>query len=208
MKQDPVDDIHELLQRNHRWAEGVAATDPDFFTHLAREQAPDYLWIGCSDSRVPANQVMDMEPGQVFVHRNIANVVGPTDINALSVIQYAVEVLQVRHILITGHYGCGGVRAALEGVDHGVLDNWLEKVRQVIRKHAGELNAITDFDARVDRLCELNVAAQVENVCHTSSVRGAWERGQELAVHGLVYGLSDGRLQPVGEPRVNEQYGR
>ena len=203
MKQDPVEDIHELIQRNHRWAEGVAATDPDFFPHLAREQAPDYLWIGCSDSRVPVNQVVDMEPGEIFVHRNIANLVGPNDLNALAVIQYAVEVLQVRHILITGHYGCGGIRAALDGVEHGLIDNWLEEVRRVACQHADELDAQDDFDARVDRLCELNVAAQVESVCHTAVVRGAWERGQELAVHGLVYGLSDGRLQPVGEPRTS-----
>lgn len=203
---DPVEDIHALIRRNHQWADGVAASDPAFFSTLASQQAPDYLWIGCSDSRVPANQVVDMAPGEVFVHRNVANLVGHTDLNALSVIQYAVEVLQVRHILITGHYGCGGVRAALEEeVDHGLIDNWLEEVRRVAREHDDELAAIADFDARVDRLCELNVAAQVESVCHTSVVRNAWRGGQELAVHGLVYGLADGRLQPVGEPRTGAE---
>jgi len=189
--------IAELFERNRAWADAMVADDPAFFTDLAERQAPEYLWIGCSDSRVPANQIVGLAPGDVFVHRNVANVVVHTDLNCLSVLQYAVDVLRVRHVIVCGHLGCGGVAAALEGTRHGLIDNWLRHVVDVGEKHADEL-AQLPVEERVDRLCELNVAEQVANVCQTTIVEDAWARGQPLTVHGLVYRLEDGLLRDLG----------
>ena len=188
--------LDELFERNRAWAEAMVADDPGFFTGLAQRQAPEYVWIGCSDSRVPANQIVGLQPGDVFVHRNVANVVVHTDLNCLSVLQYAVEVLRVRHVIVCGHYGCGGVAAALQGARHGLIDNWLRHVVDVAEKHADELGSLPE-DGRLDRLCELNVSEQVANVCQTTIVEDAWSRGQELTVHGLVYGLEDGLLRDL-----------
>ena len=175
----------------------MVESDPEFFTRLASQQSPEYLWIGCSDSRVPANQIVGLAPGDVFVHRNVANVVVHTDLNFLSVLQYAVDILRVRHVIVCGHYGCGGVSAALTGARHGLIDNWLRHVEDVAEKHADELDSI-DEERRFDRLCELNVVEQVVNVSQTTIVEDAWARGQELTVHGLVYGLEDGLLRDLG----------
>jgi carbonic anhydrase len=175
----------------------MVAHDPEFFSGLADRQAPEYLWIGCSDSRVPANQIVGLAAGEVFVHRNVANVVVHTDLNCLSVLQYAVDVLGVRHVVVCGHYGCGGVRAALDGSRHGLIDNWLRHVMDVAEKHAAELASLPD-DRRFDRLCELNIVEQVANVCQTTIVEDAWARGQDVVVHGLVYGLEDGLLRDLG----------
>ena len=193
-------DISELFENNARWAAAMTEADPDFFSGLAERQTPDYLWIGCSDSRVPANQIVDLPPGDVFVHRNVANVVVHTDLNCLSVLQYAVEVLLVRHVIVCGHYGCGGVQAALRGERHGLIDNWLRHVVDVQEKHADEIAGLP-AERRVDRMCELNVIEQVTNVCETTIVQDAWERGQELTVHGLVYDLRDGLLRDLGVSR-------
>jgi carbonic anhydrase len=195
-----VGDIAELFARNRAWAAEMVARDPGFFSALVDRQAPRYLWIGCSDSRVPANQIVGLEPGDVFVHRNVANVVVHTDLNCLSVLQYAVEVLAVRHVIVCGHYGCGGVEAALEEQRHGLIDNWLRHVADVREKHATELASLAD-DRRLERLCELNVVEQVANVCGTTIVRDAWEREQELTVHGVVYDLRDGLLRDLGVSR-------
>ncbi len=193
-----MDDLEHLFDNNRAWAERIRAEDPDFFQKLSRQQAPEYLWIGCSDSRVPANEIVGLLPGELFVHRNVANVVVHTDLNCLSVIQFAVDVLKVRHIIVTGHYGCGGVRAVVRRDRVGLTDNWLQHVHDVRQRHDHILNGIEDEDARVDRLCELNVVEQVANVCRTTIVRDAWSRGQALAVHGWVYGLQDGRLRDLG----------
>jgi carbonic anhydrase len=192
-----VGDLSELFERNRAWAAGMVAQDPRFFETLAERQTPEYLWIGCSDSRVPANQIVGLAPGDVFVHRNVANVVVHTDLNCLSVIQYATDVLGVKHVIVCGHYGCGGVGAALEGARHGLIDNWLRHVADVAEKHETELADLTG-DARLARLCELNVIEQVVNVCQTTIVEDAWARGQDLTVHGLVYGLADGILRDLG----------
>jgi carbonic anhydrase len=189
-----------LFEGNRRWAAAAVAQDPTFFTSLVDRQTPAYLWIGCSDSRVPANQIVDLPPGDVFVHRNVANLVVHSDLNFLSVLQYAVDVLQVSHVLVCGHYGCGGVRAAHANARHGLVDNWLRHVRDVEDKHADELSALPD-EQLLDRLCELNVAEQVANVCETTIVEDAWRRGQELGVHGLVYDLRDGLLEDLGVSR-------
>ena len=193
-------DISELFERNRAWAAAMVADDPDFFASLAERQAPEYLWIGCSDSRVPANQIVGLPPGDVFVHRNVANVVVYTDLNCLSVLQYAVEVLAVRHVIVCGHYACGGVKAALERTRQGLIDNWLRHVADVGEKHAAEVGSLPE-SRRLDRLCELNVIEQVTNVCQTTIVEDAWERGQELTVHGLVYDLRDGLLRDLGVSR-------
>ncbi|SJZ65046.1 carbonate dehydratase [Novilysobacter spongiicola] len=190
--------ISDLLRNNREWADRISSEDPGFFERLSRQQAPEFLWIGCSDSRVPANQIIDVAPGEVFVHRNIANVVVHTDLNCLSVIQFAVDVLKVRHILVVGHYGCGGVHAALHGARLGLADNWVRHVVDVREKHAGALAAFGDDELRHDRLCELNVLEQVAHVCHTTVVRDAWTRGQEVSVHGWVYTLRDGRVHDLG----------
>ena len=190
--------MHDLLERNRRWSERVEAEDPGFFARLSRIQHPKYLWIGCSDSRVPANQIIDMAPGEVFVHRNVANVVVHTDLNCLSVIQYAIDVLKVEHILVVGHYGCAGVGAALNGQRVGLADNWIRHVKDVKHKHRGIIEAIGDDEIRHDRLCELNALEQMINVCESTVVREAWARGQTLAVHAWVYSLRNGRVHDLG----------
>lgn len=188
--------LERALARNKAWAERMKKADPDFFKRLSTQQAPKYLWVGCSDSRVPANQIIDMPPGEVFVHRNIANVVSPSDLNFLSVLQYAVDVLAVHNIIVCGHYGCGGVHASLDGKDHGLIDNWLNHIRLVSRLHADKLEAL-DPHERADRLCELNVMEQTRNVVNTTIVRNAWERGQDLHVYGVIYSLRDGVLSTL-----------
>ena len=190
--------LDALLRNNREWAERISREDPGFFERLSKQQAPNYLWIGCSDSRVPANQVVDLAPGEVFVHRNIANVVVHTDLNCLSVIQFAVDVLKVEHILVVGHYGCGGVHAALHGTRVGLADNWIRHVADVAGKHHGVLEAMGDAELQHDRLCELNALEQVANVCQTTIARDAWTRGQKLVVHGWVYTLRDGRVHDLG----------
>jgi carbonic anhydrase len=192
--------LEELFERNRAWAAARVAQDPRFFTELAGHQSPEYLWIGCADSRVPANEILDLPPGDVFVHRNIANVVTHTDLNCLSVLQYAVDVLRVRHVIVCGHHGCGGVAAALEGARHGLVDNWLRHVADVAEKHAAVLDPLGDEERRV-RLCELNVVEQVANVCQTTVVEDAWARGDDLTVHGVVYGLEDGLLRDLDVSR-------
>lgn len=189
--------LQRLFDQNRVWAETLSQQDPDFFPRLARQQKPEYLWIGCADSRVPANEIVGLLPGELFVHRNIANVVVHTDLNCLSVMQFAVDVLQVRHVIVCGHYGCSGVRAALQRSRVGLADNWLRHVQDVSEKHAAALAPLPDADQRADRLCEFNVLEQVANVCQTTIVRDAWERGQELSVHGWIYGLRDGRLHDL-----------
>jgi carbonic anhydrase len=191
-----VADLADLFERNRAWAADMVARDPGFFEELAERQSPEYLWIGCSDSRVPANQIVGLAPGEVFVHRNVANVVVHTDLNCLSVLQYAVDILCVKQVIVCGHYGCGGVRAALDGSRHGLSDNWLRHVMDVGEKHADEVAALPD-ERRFDRLCELNVIEQVVNVCQTTIVEDTWARGQELTVHGLIYGLEDGLLSDL-----------
>jgi carbonic anhydrase len=190
--------IGALLEQNRDWAEKVRREDPDFFKRLSRQQAPKYLWIGCSDSRVPANQITGLAPGEVFVHRNIANVVVHADLNCLSVIQFAVDVLRVEHILVVGHYGCGGVHAALTGQRVGLADNWLRHVADVAEKHSERLRACELEALRHARLCELNVIEQTRNVCLSTIVQDAWRRGQSLSVHGWVYSLLDGRVRELG----------
>lgn len=185
-----------LIEKNREWAKSCCENDPQFFSRLVDQQAPDYLWIGCADSRVPANQIVDLPPGEVFVHRNIANVVVHTDLNCLSVIQFAVEVLEVKHIIVCGHYGCGGVQAALDSKDNGLIDNWLGHIRDVIRFHSDEIESLRDVD-KVNRLCELNVMEQVRNVCNTTIVRDAWKRGAELSIHGWIYRLENGILNDL-----------
>ncbi len=202
--------LPHLFDNNRSWSERVRRQNPDFFRKLAQQQAPEYLWIGCADSRVPANEIIDLLPGEVFVHRNVANVVTHTDLNCLSVIQFAVDVLKIKHIMVVGHYGCGGVGAALRGDRIGLCDNWLRHVQDVRQKH-NELLDSTDGAVRADRLCELNVIEQALNVCQTTIVQDAWERGQSLAVHGWVYGLSDGMLRDLNfvatsTPDARENY--
>lgn len=191
-------DLRDVLERNREWAERVAAQDPGFFERLSSIQTPSILWIGCSDSRVPANQITGHQPGEVFVHRNVANVVVHTDLNCLAVMQYAVDVLKVRHIIVCGHYGCGGVKAALEGQQLGLIDNWLRHVEDVRDAHADSLASIPDAGARWDRLCELNVIEQVLHVSQTTVMRDVWARDQEVTVHGWIYDLKDGRLRDLG----------
>lgn len=186
-----------LFENNRRWSESIRQRDPDFFNRLLKQQTPAYLWIGCSDSRVPANEIVDLLPGEMFVHRNVANLVVYTDLNCLSVMQYAVDVLKVRHIIVCGHYGCGGVGAALRGQRAGLVDNWLRHVQDIREKHA-PLVASAPEDQRWDLLCELNVIEQAANVCQTTVVQDAWGRGQPLTVHGWIYGLRDGLLQDLG----------
>jgi carbonic anhydrase len=187
----------ELFENNRQWSESITRRDPDFFQRLARLQSPRYLWIGCSDSRVPANQVVGLEPGELFVHRNVANLVVHTDLNCLSVIQYAVDVLEVEHIIVCGHYGCGGIQAALSNQKLGLIDNWLRHVQDIRDRHLDSLQKIADGAACARRLCELNVVEQVVNVCRTTIVQDAWERKRPLAVHGWIYGLTDGRLRDL-----------
>jgi len=189
--------LGHLFDNNRAWAAEVSRQDPDFFERLARQQSPQYLWIGCSDSRVPANQIVGLIPGEMFVHRNVANVVVHTDLNCLSAIQFAVDALRVRHIIVCGHYGCGGVLAALRDEKLGLIDNWLRHVQDVRWKYAHELDALGDETQQHRRLCELNVTEQVMNVCRATVVRDAWDRGQEIAVHGWIYDIADGLLRDL-----------
>ena len=190
-----MNELNGLFENNRQWAKQIEQEQPGFFEELSKQQTPEYLWIGCSDSRVPANEIVALPPGEVFVHRNIANVVVHTDLNCLSVIQYAVEVLKVKHIIVCGHYGCGGIKAAMESHNHGLIDNWLRHIRDVYRYHRERLDAIEDPEKRKDRLCELNVIEQVANVCNFTAVENAWETGQKLTVHGWIYRLDDGLLK-------------
>ncbi|PYF83218.1 MULTISPECIES: carbonate dehydratase [Marinomonas] len=187
-------DLEDLFAKNREWAAKVTKEDPEFFSTLSKQQKPEYLWIGCADSRVPANQIVDLLPGEVFVHRNIANVVVHTDLNCLSVIQFAVDVLKVKHIMVVGHYGCGGIKAAMGTEEHGMIDNWLRHIKDVYRLHRDELDAISDMHTRFDRMCELNVVEQVANVCQSSIVQNAWRTGQELHVHGWCYSIDNGHI--------------
>lgn len=191
-------DLKRLLDQNRDWAESIKLNDPEFFQTLAKQQSPTFLWIGCSDSRVPSTQLVGMMPGEMFVHRNVANLVVHTDFNCLSVLQFAVDVLKVDHIIVCGHHGCGGVKAALENLQLGLIDNWLRHVQDVRYEHEELLSTIKDAGERLDRLCELNVIEQVLNVGRTTIVQSAWQRGQELAVHGWIYGLQDGLLRDLG----------
>ncbi len=190
--------IADLLDRNRRWAERLRTQDPGFFGRLAAQQAPRFLWIGCSDSRVPSTQIVDVDPGSVFVHRNVANLVVHTDINCLSVLQYATEVLEVEHVIVCGHYGCGGVRCAMEARQHGLIDNWLRHVKDIYDLHERQLAPITDPDRREARLVELNVLHQVHNVARTTIVQNAWSRGKALCIHGWVYRIEDGIVHDLG----------
>jgi carbonic anhydrase len=194
----PDPEIAELLQRNVVWARQRTAQDPGYFERLVGLQAPRFFWIGCADSRVPANVITGLEPGEVFVHRNVANLVNPSDLNMLAALQYAVEVLRVRHVIVCGHYGCGGVRAAMDGQRHGLIDHWLEPIRDVARAHAPELARIAPEAAMLERLCELVVRAQVARVLATPTVQDAQRAGQRLTVHGWVYGLKDGLIRDLG----------
>jgi carbonic anhydrase len=191
----------ELLENNRKWARAAVAADPQYFSRLAHQQSPQYLWIGCSDSRVPANQIIGLAPGEVFVHRNIANVVVHTDLNCLSVIQFAVDILKVRHIILCGHYGCSGVHAAMTKHRIGLSDNWLRHVQDVAAKHGGELDKVPDEERRHRRLCELNAREQVENIAKCTAVQEAWERGQPLEVHGWIYDLRDGLIHDLNVSR-------
>ena len=190
--------LTHLLQNNRAWSRDITARHPDFFEKLSEQQSPRYLWIGCSDSRVPANEIVGLMPGELFVHRNVANVVVHTDLNCLSVLQYAVDVLRVEHVIVCGHYGCGGIQAAYRRSALGLIDNWLRHVQDVAERHADALEAAGDETARLERLCELNVVDQARNVCQTTIVRDAWSRGQSLTVHGWIYSLRDGLLRDLG----------
>ena len=190
--------LPELFERNRRWSEKVRRENPDFFTDLSRQQAPKYMWIGCADSRVPATQIVDLLPGEIFVHRNVANVVVHSDFNCLSALQFAVDVLKVEHVIVVGHYGCGGVQAVMERKELGLVDNWVGHVRDVQVRHWDTLAAIKDVEKRCDRLCELNVVEQALNVCRSTVVRAAWDREQGVTVHGWIYSLSDGLIRDLG----------
>jgi len=188
--------LQHLFDKNRQWSDKIHQENPEFFPTLAKQQAPEYLWIGCSDSRVPANEIVDLLPGDIFVHRNVSNQVIHTDMNCLSVLQYAVQVLKVKHIMVVGHYGCGGVKAAVGDESHGLIDNWLRHIRQISVKHRGLLSTCGE-EERFDRLCEINVIEQAYNVCSTTIVQDAWKSGQELSVHGWIYGLKDGLLKDL-----------
>ena len=196
--------LPELFRNNRAWARSILERQPDFFTSLSSQQNPRYLWIGCSDSRVPANEIVGLMPGELFVHRNVANVVVHTDLNCLSVLQYAVDVLAVKHVIVCGHYGCGGVRAAYLKLTLGLIDNWLRHVQDVRERHQSRLLALPDDEKRIQRLCELNVVDQVRHVCETTIVRDAWSRDQTLAVHGWIYDLNDGLLRDLGVSVVSQ----
>lgn len=189
--------LKELFDKNKAWAKAIKASDPNFFSTLSKQQQPEYLWIGCSDSRVPANEIVDLLPGEIFVHRNIANMVIHTDLNSLSVIQYAVDVLKVKHIIVCGHYECGGIKAAMDNQEHGLIDNWLRNIKDIYRLHHDKIDSLQSEKEREDLMCELNVIEQVANICHTTIVQNAWKLGQNLAVHGWIYSLEDGILQDL-----------
>lgn len=197
VKSKLMDTLEHLFENNRQWAADVEARDPGFFRKLSSQQNPEYLWIGCSDSRVPANEIVNLLPGELFVHRNVANLVVHSDLNCLSVMQYAVDVLKVKHIIVCGHYGCGGVQAALTNGKFGLIDNWLRHVQDVYQMHREEVDAIEGEKEKVHRLCELNVQEQVVNVCRTTVVQNAWDRGQNVTVHGWIYGLKNGLLQAL-----------
>ena len=188
--------LNHLFEKNRAWANTMTAQDPKFFQNLADRQKPEYLWIGCSDSRVPANQIIDLAPGDVFVHRNIGNMVVHTDLNCLSVLQYAIEVLEVKHVIVCGHYGCGGITAALENHEHGLVDNWLRHIKDVVRYNSTQFEDL-EHPEKLDLLCELNVKEQVVNVCNTTIVRNTWKRGHDLSVHGWIYNLKNGILKDL-----------
>ncbi len=189
--------LTQFFENNKTWVKEITDKTPDFFKQLSEKQSPEYLWIGCSDSRVPANQIVNLLPGEIFVHRNIANLVVHTDLNCLSVIQYAVDVLKVRHIIVCGHYGCGGIKAALEKKEHGLIDNWLRHIKDIYRCHQQEIEALRDDEEKFRLLCEKNVIEQVANVCHTTIVQKAWKAGQEVIVHGWIYSVDDGLLKDL-----------
>lgn len=204
-------ELEYLFRNNRHWANRLRSYDPEFFHELAEQQSPEFLWIGCSDSRVPANDIVGLMPGELFVHRNIANMVIHSDINALSVLQFAVDVLKIRHIIVCGHYGCGGVRAAMQQQELGLIDHWLRHIRDVHHRHYDELNDLPTEERRLNRLCELNVLEQVHHVCETSIVQNAWARGQDLSVHGWIYSINDGHLQDLhltmnNQEQVNPRY--
>jgi carbonic anhydrase len=206
-----MSDLENLFVKNLKWAEDIKDKDPNFFSSLAKQQAPEYLWIGCSDSRVPANQIVDLAPGELFVHRNVANVVIHTDLNCLTVLNYAVEFLKVKHVMVTGHYGCGGVKAALENRKLGLIDYWLRNIRDVYYNNKEVMDKIEDPEERLNRLCELNVIQQVYNVARCNIVQNAWGRGQELTIHGWIYDIHDGILHKLMPPidsleQIPEQY--
>ena len=192
-----MSNLDNLLDNNAQWAARVQEQRPGFFENLAHQQTPEYLWIGCSDSRVPANQIVGLDPGDIFVHRNVANLVVHTDFNCLSVLQYAVEVLKVKHIIICGHYGCGGVAAALQNMEHGLIDNWLRNIKDLYEQHEMLFRDIKSDEERVNALCRLNVIGQVSNVSHTTIVQNAWKRGQDLSVHGWIYSIKDGLIKDL-----------
>ncbi len=189
--------LKNIFEKNKKWATKIKESDPDFFAKLSKQQNPEYLWIGCSDSRVPANEIVCMLPGEKLVHRNIAKIVNHTDINCLSVIQYAVEVLKVKHIIVCGHYGCGGIKAAMDNREHGLIDNWLRNIKDVYRYHQAQIDSLKNEKEKFDLLCELNVVEQVSNICHTTIVQNAWKSGQALAVHGWIYRIEDGILKDL-----------
>jgi carbonic anhydrase len=191
-----LNSLQHLLENNLNWANSITEEDPEFFSSLSKQQSPEYLWIGCSDSRVPANQIIDLPPGEIFVHRNIANVVVHTDLNCLSVIQFAVDVLKIKHIIVCGHYGCSGIQAAMDDHEHGLIDNWLRHIKDVGRFYADELNNL-EGDEKFNRLCELNVIEQVTNVCNTNIIQNAWKNGIELSVHGWIYNIENGILKDL-----------
>ncbi|UTF60040.1 carbonate dehydratase [Gilvimarinus sp. DA14] len=206
-----MSNLDHLFKQNAEWAERIKSEDPEFFAKLSEQQTPEYLWIGCSDSRVPANQIVDLMPGDVFVHRNVANLVVHTDLNCLSVMQFAVEVLKVKHIMVTGHYGCGGVKASMQNQQVGIVDYWIRNIRDVYYNHQDELEAIGDEEKRLERLVELNVMQQVANVSHTNIVQNAWARGQELTLHGWCYSIKDGIIRNLmdsisGPEDLSERY--
>lgn len=206
-----MSDLENLFVKNLKWAEDIKEKNPQFFSQLAQQQAPEYLWIGCSDSRVPANQIVDLAPGELFVHRNVANVVIHTDLNCLTVLNYAVEFLKVKHVMVTGHYGCGGVKAALENRKLGLIDYWLRNIRDVYYNNKELMDQIENPDERLNRLCELNVIQQVYNVARCNIVQNAWTRGQELTIHGWIYDIHDGILHKLMPPidnleQIPEQY--
>ena len=190
--------IETILANNRAWSRRMTQRQPDYFQKLAAQHAPDYLWIGCSDSRVPANEIVGLLPGELFVHRNVANIVYPADLNCLSVVEYAVDVLKVKDVIVCGHYGCGGVKAALDHLTHGLIDNWLTKIKDIYVRHHEEIETLKTEKERVDRMCELNVIEQVDALSHTTIVQDAWRRSQRLTIHGLIYGLHDGLIKDLG----------
>ncbi len=193
----------DLFEKNKHWANSINKTDPEFFNRLSKQQTPEYLWIGCADSRVPASQIVDVPPGEIFVHRNIANLVIQTDLNLLSVLQYAVEVLKVKHVIVCGHYGCGGVKAAMSHDEFGLIDNWLRNIKDIYVQHETELDNIGNEDAKINRLCELNVMQQVQHVSRTSILQKAWKNGQNVAVHGWIYGIDNGLIKDLNVTETN-----